>query len=185
MAKYKKGKFKRGTWIEQDMAMSRAYLSLGGFAPQLLILFLMKRDIDKKHNCLNANSITMTYAELENIHNRGKRPKKDQAKDGITKTWILRAIEELMAKGFIKIVHRGGTYKQDKSIYALTDNWKYWQKGMVIFKREIDIRHRGYRKAKLPESVREENSNLTHEKVTQTHVRKRDPKQDYSRRFGL
>lgn len=152
MARHKKGKTKSGTWILREMAMSRAYLSLGCFAPQLLVLFLLKRDIDKNHNCLNSNSITMTYAELENIYNQGIQ-NKGLPKDGITKTRILRAIEELMAKGFIKIVHRGGTYKQDKSIYALTDDWKYWQKGMVFFKREKDIRHRGYRKAKLPESV--------------------------------
>jgi hypothetical protein len=71
-----------------------------------------------------------------------------------------------MAKGFIKIVHRGGTYKQDKSIYALTDDWKYWQKGTVFHKREKDTRHRGYRKAKLPDGL----PNVTHENDTQTHI---------------
>jgi hypothetical protein len=104
MAKNKKGKFKSGTWILRELSMSRAYLSLGGFAPQLLTLFLLKRNIDKNHNCLNANSITMTYAELENIHNQGNQ-KKNLPKDGITRTRIIRAIEELMVRIPVKVGH--------------------------------------------------------------------------------
>jgi hypothetical protein len=147
--KKRKGKFKPGTWLDREMYMSRAYLSLGGFAPQLLCLFLGKRDFDRDCNCLNKDSITMTYAELENIFNHGEQ-NKGLPKDGVTRPRIIRSFEQLMARGFIRIVHRGGTYKQDKSIYALTDEWKRWQKGMVFFKREKDTRHRGYRKAKLP-----------------------------------
>ena len=40
MAKYKKSP---GTWFEREMFESMAYLSLRGFAPQLLVLVLAKR----------------------------------------------------------------------------------------------------------------------------------------------
>ena len=45
MAQKKKGKFKSGTWVEHEMYMSRAFHALTGFAPQLLIMFLGKRDM--------------------------------------------------------------------------------------------------------------------------------------------
>ena len=167
--KKKKGKAKSGTWITREMAMSRAYLSLSGFAPQLLTLFLLKRDIDSNHVCLNAEKITMTYAELENIFNQGKQ-NKGLPKDGITRPRIIRGFEDLMAKGFIELVRRGGMYKQDKSIFALREDWRWWREGVVVFKRGKDTRHRGYRKAKLPVPILSESLNVTHENDTHTHV---------------
>ena len=147
--KSKKGKFKSGTWVEREMFMSRAYLSLSGFAPQLLILFLGKRDFNSQRECKNKGNITMTYAELENIFNRGKRSQfGGKEKDGITRPRIIRAIDELLAKGFIQIVHQGGAYKQDKSIFALSEDWRIWHPGVVFSERKKDTRTRGYRNPK-------------------------------------
>lgn len=149
--KNKKGKFKSGTWVTKDLYTSRAYLSLKGFAPQLLILFLGKRDMERsgdKWVCENSHKLTMTYAEFENIFNRGNRNFMDKIKDGITRPRIIRAIKELLAKGFIEIVHQGGAYKQDKSEYALSDNWRIWHPGVVFNERKKDTRTRGYRKPK-------------------------------------
>jgi len=158
--KSKKGKFKSGTYIEREMYMSRAFLSLTGFAPQLLILFLGKRDFTNDHVCINCQNITMTYAELENIFNHGK-PKHGMPKDGITRPKIIRAITQLLANGFLEIRHQGGAYKQDKSIYALSDKWRLWRPDMVFSERPKDTRTRGYRKSKI---------NITHENVTHTHA---------------
>ncbi|MEN8134344.1 MAG: hypothetical protein ABFS18_02240 [Thermodesulfobacteriota bacterium] len=150
--KVRKGKLKSGTWIEREMTMSRAYLSLSGFAPQLLTLFLLKRDIDSKYVCQNLTNINMTYAELENIFNNGMQ-NKGLPKDGITRPRIIRALDDLMAKGFVELIRRGGMYKQDKSVYALREDWRWWLEGRVVFKREKDTRERGYRKVKLPSQI--------------------------------
>jgi hypothetical protein len=56
-----------GTWVQRDLLFSRAFWSLSGTAKGMLLLFLMKRRMDKKHNILNARSIIMTYKELEHI----------------------------------------------------------------------------------------------------------------------
>jgi hypothetical protein len=116
----------------------------------LLILFFGKRDWNGKV-FTNTQKLTMPYIELENIFNKGKRNQFDvlKKKDGISSARIKRGIEELLAKGFIKIVHQGGAYKQDKSIYALSENWRIWHKGAVFEERPIDKRTRGYRKPKL------------------------------------
>jgi len=145
--KNKKGKFKAGTWVEKELFTSRAYLSLTGFAPQLLVLFLGKRD-RRNDQFVNLHNLTMTYAELENIYNRGNRNLMNEKKDGISRPRIIRAIDDLLAKGFIEIMHQGGAYKQDKTIFALIDDWRFWHKGLVFRNRPKDTRTRGYRKPK-------------------------------------
>ena len=127
-----------GTWVDRDMFESKAFLSLKGFAPQLLILFLGKRQILKygrkgkeKKICVNRDSLTFAYVEAKK-------------KYGITKSRFSRAINELLAKGFITIVHHGGGFKQDKSIYALSDNWILWQPEIVFETRERMEVQRGF-----------------------------------------
>jgi len=143
----KNNSFKKGTYVERELYTSRAYLSLTGFAPQLLLLFLGKR-YRISGEFVNLHNITMTYAELENIFKKGNRNPMNEKKDGISRPRITRAIDELLSKGFIEIVHHGGAYKQDKTQYAIIDDWRIWHKGLVFRKRPEDIRTRGYRKPK-------------------------------------
>jgi len=145
--KFKKGKFKSGTYVGRDIYFSRAFHSLRGFAPQLLILFLGKRDIDNNHRCLNANNITMTYIELENIYNAGQE-NKNLPKDGIARPRIIRAFNDLLAKGFITIIYHGGAYKKDRTIFGLSDQWKSWREGMVISTRPKEPK-KGYQGQRL------------------------------------
>ena len=141
--------FSQGTFIERRMFESRAFLALKGSAPQLLILFLAKRSFErvgKKGNqvlrCINSDSITFTYIEAEKRH-------------GFTKQRFQRALDELLAKGFIEIKHQGGGYKQDKSLYALSVKWGFWNPGTVFECRAKDPVQRGFRKpiAKIEEQA--------------------------------
>ena len=140
MAKYKNG----GIFIERELYLSEAFNSLGKVALRVLIAFLDKRvrensgkARDKKGNKRkpkfnNLDKIYLTYGELEK------------------KYWILpqsatRAIDELLAKGFIEIKHKGGAYKHDKTRYALVNKWMLWRKGNSPFsERKKDAVHRGY-----------------------------------------
>jgi hypothetical protein len=122
------------------MFESRAFIALQGSAPQLLILFLAKRSFERfgkkgsqKLRCLNSDSITFTYIEAEKKH-------------GFTKPRFLRAIDELLAKGFIEIKHQGGGYKQDKTLYGLSGKWSFWNPGTVFEERKLDPVQRGFRK---------------------------------------
>jgi hypothetical protein len=137
-----KKKLRPGTWVERNLFQSKSFLSLKGFAPQLLILFLAKRrfetvgrDGKQKRICVNCDSIAFTYIEAKN-------------KYGITKSRFSRAIAELLAKGFITIIHQGGSYRRDKNIFALSDKWMFWQPGMVFETREKVGVQRGFCKPK-------------------------------------
>jgi hypothetical protein len=132
--KYKSG----GTFIEREMFESRAFLSLKGFAPQLLILILGKRQFathgrkgKQKRVCINCDKLNITYTEFKN-------------KYGITQPRMTRAIDQLLAKGFLSIVNPGGTFRQDKAVYKLSDNWTLWRPGMVFESRERESVARGF-----------------------------------------
>jgi len=142
MAGYKKkkwaGKEAPGTYIHREVYESKAFLALGGAAPQVLILIFGKRifqSVDGKKTCTNCNRLSFTYIEA-------------QKKYGITQPRLTRAIDELLAKGFITVKHLGGAYQQDKTIYALSDQWKIWKPGKVVEERTKDTRQRGFIKAK-------------------------------------
>jgi hypothetical protein len=136
------GTFGQGTYIEKRMFESRAFLALQGSALQVLVLFLGKRIFErvgkkpsKKRVCVNCDSITFTYIEAHK-------------KYGFTKQRFLRAIDDLLAKGFIEVKHQGGGYKQDKSIYALSVKWTFWNSGTVFEQRKRDPVQRGFLKPK-------------------------------------
>jgi hypothetical protein len=126
----KKYKLPPGTWIERKLFENKAYLALKGFAPQLLTLFLAKRRFEtvgnpgkQKRICVNSGSICFTYIEA-------------RKKYGVSIPRFYRAIDELLAKGFLTIIHQGGAYKQDKSIYGLSDNWMFWEPGITFEKQK-------------------------------------------------
>jgi hypothetical protein len=136
-----KGKAAPGTWVERDMFESSAFLSLKGFAPQLLIFFLSKRRIEmvgpkgkQKRTCVNCDNLCVTYVELEKL--------------GVSRPRITKGLDDLLAKGFLNQIHAGGAYRKDKSIYALSDKWRLWTPGAVFGKRVRDVVRRGYQGGK-------------------------------------
>lgn len=135
----KKYKLPAGTWIERDLFNSKAFINLTGFAPQLLILFYAKRQFEntggksgkKKRICLNHDNLTFTQIEAKKTY-------------GVNSPRFLRAIDQLLEKGFIKIIHYGGAYQKDKTIYGLSENWRLWQPGMIVEERKKRTVQRGY-----------------------------------------
>ena len=127
-----------GTWIERDIFLSPSYLRLKGTAPQVLVIFYGKRKFikvkskknNKKSICTNCDHITFTYKEAESL--------------GLSKPQFTRAIDELLAKGFISIVHQGGSYKKDKTVYKISEKWRIWKPGNVFETRNKDSIKRGY-----------------------------------------
>jgi hypothetical protein len=139
----------KGAYVEAELLESKAYLSLKGLAPQVLMLFMLKRQFKKmsagkrgksvKKSCVNLDSLSLTYIEAKK-------------KYGITQPRFTRAIDELLAKGFVTKSHPGGGYQKDKAFYGLSYKYLMWHQGLVIERRQKDSLQRGFRSPKRQSS---------------------------------
>jgi len=105
-----------GVYIERDILESDAYWDLTGAAPQVYMVFLMKRVFsdkgfgkDKARIVVNNGEITYTYLEALNNH-------------WIPKSNFLRARDQLIKVGLIEIAEDGGCHHTTK--YAISNNWR-------------------------------------------------------------
>ena len=105
-----------GIYIERDILESDAYWHLTGSAPQVYMVFLMKRILSDKpfgknkvRLIANNGEITYTYLEAQNNH-------------WIPKSNFLRARDQLIKVGFIEIAEDGGCHHTTK--YSISNNWQ-------------------------------------------------------------
>lgn len=169
MAKHKKNSWGFGPRIviDTEMVKSEAFQNLDRSANLLLLLFMAKRHAvyikDRKTGrdkrvFDNLDRITMTYKKLEAPPFRWNRPK------------ITRAIDKLLAHGFIEIKRQGGRYRKDKTVYALIEKWRTWRASdPPVNTRPKDAR-RGYQGKHLGAT-----KNKAHTSVTHTHAHERYP----------
>lgn len=131
----RKNGYGKYTSIETEMVVSKAFMTLNGTCKTILLLFLLKRHLRYKKGkvpiCVNPDEICMTYTELEN------EPFNFHPEQ------IRRSFKTLLIRGFIKIMHQGGAYKKDKSVYGLSDNWLLWEPGRDFSPKKKDVK-RGY-----------------------------------------
>ena len=106
----------RGIFIERDILESDAYWHLTGAAPQVYMVFLMKRVLsdkafgkDKARIIANNGEITYTFVEACKNHK-------------IPKSTFLRARDQLIKVGLIEIAEDGGCHHTTK--YAISNNWR-------------------------------------------------------------
>jgi hypothetical protein len=111
----RKGKAKPGTWLTRELLLSPAYMKLSSTGKFVLGVIMLKRDITKQHECLNRRNINVTYKELESY--------------GMSRGSITNALTDVQAKGFVEVVHQGGAFQQDKTVYGITDDWRFWEVG--------------------------------------------------------
>ena len=167
----KGNRYGAGTFIETEMFLSEAFLSLGerGTAPavsncsaQVLIMLLGKRTFAhvKQHGKrvwarTDDNRISLTYAELK--------------ARGISQQRATRSFDELLAKGFIEIVNPGGLFERDKALYALTIEFRFWRRGTPpIRTRQRDMK-RGYQGKKLG-AISDTQKQESHTSTGDTHA---------------
>jgi hypothetical protein len=150
-----KNGFGKGTFVETDMFLSKAFITLGkrGTAPvtswasqSILMMLLGKRSMrkttdkkgsNKQYRPVNGNELSLTYKELESR--------------GINQKSATRGFDELLAKGFITIVDKGGCFEKHKAVYGLSNKYNLWRPGTVFETRKRDV-HRGYQKPKVKSS---------------------------------
>jgi len=113
--------------LDQCLVKSEAWLSLSGAAIIVYLIFRTKCRIDKlqgkpgkrRRVIVNNGEIVFTYVEA-------------LKKYGITTPRFKRAIDELLAKGFIDIAATGMGVHKVTTYYAISDRWREY--GMPEFK---------------------------------------------------
>jgi hypothetical protein len=133
---------KGGIYFTRELYLSDAYLSLSKNGMKVLVAILDnrmretqgkakdKKGAKRKPKFINLDRLEIPYKTLE---------KKFKIPCGS----IPRAIDDVLAKGFVTISHQGGAYKHDKNLYAWSDNYLFWKKGTVFAERKKDVK-RGF-----------------------------------------
>jgi len=85
-----------------------------------------------KFACINKNEIQILYAVL------AKKPW------SMANAVVTRGIDELLHKGFIKVIEQGGRAKGHVSVYGLVDNYLKWTKGDSPVSVRRPYRKRGF-----------------------------------------
>jgi len=123
--------------IERKLLKSQVYRSLTSTSKDVYNNFLMKRVIakTKARPGRKSESVILNNGEIEYCYSEAE-------KEGIPRASFMRAITELVEKGFIDIAHSGsGGVKGDKSLYSISDRWRTWGTEEYIQKvRPKDIR---------------------------------------------
>lgn len=114
------------------------------------------------------NRFTLSYKELLSY---GYRLDKSgtRVKGVMTQPRATRAIDELLAKGFIEIVEYGGCFEKHKTVYGLVDDWQGWHVGDPPIRTRQQDRRRGFQ-GKLLGAVK---SNTAHTGVAHPHTHRR------------
>jgi hypothetical protein len=142
MSKSSKGNL----WIEKQLVISKAFLSLTGKSQSVLLLFLYRRQWDKsgrngKWRQINNGEILFPYVEAKK-------------KFGISKSSFARAIDQLIERGFIDIAQLGGGLVGDCTKYSISNRWKKFGTDDFIFKsRPKDTRGFGFTKKNWEEKT--------------------------------
>jgi len=142
-------RFRQRKWdkmfVSRALITSKAFLSLKTAAAcQVLMIFLSKckwekvqtrpGSRDKEWRIANNGQIQFTYKEAEQ-------------KYGLSSGKFRRAIDRLVAVGFLDITKSGFGLQRDVSLYAISDRWeKYGTDEFVTMERPKRIEKLGFRK---------------------------------------
>jgi hypothetical protein len=130
-----------GIFIERKLYLSDAFLALSKNARMVLLAFLDCRQTNPAFKkAVKGGFRADRYVDLDKI----KMPYvKLNQRYGVPVQSVSRALDELLAKGFIEIKHTGGAGEHDQSIYGLVDDYLRWSDGITFRQRKKDVR-RGF-----------------------------------------
>ena len=106
----------KGIYITRDILESAAYWNLTGTAPQVYMVFLMKRILSDKP--FGKNKVRLIANNGEIIYTFKEAFKNHR----IPKSNFLRARDQLIKVGFIEIADDGGCHHTTK--YSISNNWR-------------------------------------------------------------
>ena len=139
--------------LEQQLIKSKAWLSMNGPAVFVYLIFRCRCQIGKARGkpgkrekiILNNGEIIFTYDEAQNEY-------------GITRPRFVRALDELIAKGFIDIAEIGGGVNKATTKYAISDRWRNYGTGKFepASRPKLGRPNPGFKRAKGEKKLRKE-----------------------------
>ncbi|CCQ90389.1 hypothetical protein NITGR_280105 [Nitrospina gracilis 3/211] len=156
----------KGVFLEKPLIFSKAFNDLAGTASKVLIWFYYRRKMVNQGtpkredwDVANNGEIVFPYADAKK-------------RFGLTAPRFQRALEDLVAKGFIDINHHGGGMVGDTSTYWISDRWKlYGKEGFVHKTIPKDTRGLGFTPENWPDRTgknRRPKTKTGNENVTRT-----------------
>ena len=125
-------------YVPRGLVESRAFVGLTGRAPQVLLIFYSKRRVEKlrrpgargeRFRDTNNGQIIFTYRKAEKDY-------------GLTRRIFTRALDQLIARGFIDVTKAGSGLEGDASLYGLSDRW--WAFGTAEFEERARTKGRAW-----------------------------------------
>jgi len=112
--------------LQYRLFTSPAYLDLKPASRMILILFYYEiqfKEYGRKKQWvpINEDNISLPYKEI-------------RERLGYSDMTIWRAIQDILAHGFVNIKYYGGKAKGDFTIYCIKSRWETWESGDIIFK---------------------------------------------------
>ncbi len=134
------GKKPKGIWFEREVYESRAFRELNGTAMRTYILFLSKRQRQKRrHPKKGKHWVTTNNGEIEFTY------KEAEKRWGIRQGAFRENRDRLVELGFIDIAQSGAGLYKSKTLYAISERWrKYGTPEFELVERKKDSRHIGY-----------------------------------------
>ena len=128
-------------WIPRKLVTSKAFLSLTGAAPHVLLIFLTKRRVRKegtrrdghRYEIVNNGEIVFTYAEARD-------------KYGIKGGRFIKAIDQLVDRGFLSVTETSKGMHRVPNLYHLDARWPFYgTRGFVEVHRPKRTSHPGFK----------------------------------------
>lgn len=106
-------------YVSRKLLAHPAWRNLSGTAKTVLMDFYCRRQMRK------------TGKDQYVIENNGdiRYPYREAEASGISRTSFARAIDQLIAHGFLRIDHSGSGLRNDPSRYRLMEEWQTWKRG--------------------------------------------------------
>lgn len=137
-----------GFFWHRYMYQSEAYFSLNRTAMIILNAFLDARKQNPNSKSKNKKQ-KRKEPDFINLHDMEMPYETLVKKYKLNRSSIPRGFDDLMAKGFIKIVYHGGAWKHDKTRYALIDDYLTWKPWMAPMHKRPKRIKRGYQGRRL------------------------------------
>lgn len=122
----KKTSQKFSAYLTYEVFRSDAFRALRPASRDILILLYFEVEMKKSKNrgksdrvITNRREIKLPYEEIKGALYYSKKT-------------IWEAFQQLLAHGFIEVIHQGGGAKGDTNVYGITEDWRHWKPGMVF-----------------------------------------------------